>query len=85
MVGVDLDVAECEPFDAAVVGNYRVALVVGKNSGSAISRADLADFMVDQVVEETYLGRMPVVSYQVGGTMKAIVVGEPGSPEVLQF
>ena len=44
-------------------GNYRVALVVGKNSGTAISRADLADFMLDQVVEDAYLGRMPVVSY----------------------
>jgi hypothetical protein len=44
-------------------GNYRVSPVVGKNSGTFIFRADLADFMLDQVVDNTYLGRMPVVSY----------------------
>lgn len=41
---------------------YRVGLV-GKNSGTSISRADLAEFMLDQLTADTYLGRMPVVSY----------------------
>lgn len=43
-------------------GHYRVG-VVGKNSGTQISRADLADFMLDQLTSDTHLKRMPVVSY----------------------
>ena len=43
-------------------GRYRVGLV-GKNSGSRISRADLADFMLDQLTDHAHLGRMPVVSH----------------------
>jgi putative NADH-flavin reductase len=43
-------------------GQYRVGLV-GKNSGTQVSRADLADFMLDQITDDTHLGRMPVVSY----------------------
>ncbi|QIN82018.1 NAD(P)H-binding protein [Rubrobacter tropicus] len=43
-------------------GQYRVGLV-GKNSGTSISRADLADFMLDQLTDDAHLGRMPVVSY----------------------
>ena len=43
-------------------GVYRVGLV-GKNSGTRISRADLAGFMLDQLTTDAHLGRMPVVSY----------------------
>lgn len=43
-------------------GRYRVGLV-GKNSGTQISRADLAEFMLDQITDDTHLRRMPVVSY----------------------
>jgi putative NADH-flavin reductase len=43
-------------------GQYRVGLV-GKNSGTTISRADLADFMLDQLTDDAHLGEMPVVSY----------------------
>ncbi|AHY48276.1 Putative NADH-flavin reductase (plasmid) [Rubrobacter radiotolerans] len=43
-------------------GEYRVGYV-GKESGTQISRADLAEFMLDQVSDTTYLRRMPVASY----------------------
>ncbi len=43
-------------------GRYRVGLV-GKNSGTRISRADLAEFMLDQITDDAHLRRMPVVSY----------------------
>ena len=43
-------------------GEYRVGSV-GKNSGSKISRADLADFMLGQLTDDAHLGRMPMVSY----------------------
>ena len=43
-------------------GQYRVGLV-GKNSGTQVSRADLADFMLDQLTDDANLGGMPVVSY----------------------
>lgn len=43
-------------------GRYRVGLV-GKNSGTRISRADLAQFMLDQITDDAHLRRMPVVSY----------------------
>lgn len=42
--------------------SYRVGLV-GKNSGTRISRADLAGFMLDQLTSDEHLRRMPVVSY----------------------
>ncbi len=41
---------------------YRVGYV-GKNSGSKISRADIADFMLKQLEDDTYLGQKPMVSY----------------------
>lgn len=44
------------------LGSYRVGLV-GKNSGTKISRADLAEFMLDQLTSDDHLGRMPMVSY----------------------
>lgn len=43
-------------------GEYRVGMV-GKNSGTRISRADLAQFMLGQLTTDAYLRRMPVVSY----------------------
>ncbi len=43
-------------------GEYRVGYV-GKDSGSKISRADLADFMLGQLADDMHLGRMPMVSY----------------------
>ena len=43
-------------------GRYRVGLV-GKNSGTRISRADLAEFMLDAITDNAHLRRMPIVSY----------------------
>ena len=43
-------------------GGYRVGYI-GKESGTRISRADLADFMLRQISDDAYLRRMPVVSY----------------------
>ena len=43
-------------------GGYRVGMV-GKNSGTQISRADLAGFMLDQLTTDAHLRQMPVVSY----------------------
>jgi putative NADH-flavin reductase len=44
------------------VGNYKVGWV-GVNSGTKIARADLADFILKQVTEDTYIHQMPFVSY----------------------
>jgi putative NADH-flavin reductase len=43
-------------------GKYRVG-AVGKNSGTQISRADLAEFMLGQLTTDTHLRQMPMVSY----------------------
>ena len=43
-------------------GGYRVGMV-GKNSGTQISRADLAEFMLAQLTTDTHLRQTPVVSY----------------------
>lgn len=43
-------------------GEYRIGYI-GKNSGTKISRSDVADFMLRQLEGNEYLGRMPVVSY----------------------
>lgn len=43
-------------------GDYRVGWV-GVNSGTQISRADLADFILKQVEEDMFDGQMPFVSY----------------------
>lgn len=43
-------------------GEYRVGMI-GKNSGTRISRADLAAFMLRQTADDAHLRRMPVVSY----------------------
>jgi putative NADH-flavin reductase len=42
-------------------GKYRVGYV-GKNSGIRISRADVADFMLKQVTDSTYLRKAPMIS-----------------------
>lgn len=44
------------------VGNYRVGWV-GVNASTKIGRADLADFILKQVEEETFNYQMPFVSY----------------------
>jgi putative NADH-flavin reductase len=43
-------------------GEYRVGYV-GKESGTRLSRADAADFMLRQTTDDTYLHQAPVVSY----------------------
>ncbi len=43
-------------------GEYRIGYV-GKNSGAKISRADVAEFMLRQVADDTYLGQKPMISY----------------------
>ncbi len=42
-------------------GKYRVGWV-GVNTGSRIARADLADFLLKQVTDDTYIHQMPMVS-----------------------
>lgn len=44
------------------VGNYRVGWV-GVNAGSKLGRADLADFIVTQVEDDTFIHQMPFISY----------------------
>lgn len=44
------------------VGNYRVGWV-GVNASSKISRADLADFLITQIKDDTFAFQMPFVSY----------------------
>lgn len=43
-------------------GEYRVGYV-GKNSGTKISRADVADFMLRQLDNDKYIGQKPMISY----------------------
>jgi hypothetical protein len=43
------------------IGNYRVGWV-GVNASAKISRADLADFILNQVEDESYNFQMPFVS-----------------------
>ena len=43
-------------------GNYRVGYV-GKNSGTKISRADVADFMLWQLADDQHLHQQPMISY----------------------
>ncbi len=42
-------------------GKYRVGWV-GVNTGARISRADVADFMLKQITDNTYLHQLPMVS-----------------------
>ncbi len=48
--------------DAPHTGKYRVGYV-GKDSGSQLSRADGADFVLKELIEGKYIHQMPVVSY----------------------
>jgi putative NADH-flavin reductase len=48
--------------DAPRTGTYRVGYV-GKGSGSQLSRADGADFVLKELTENKYIHQMPVVSY----------------------
>jgi len=43
-------------------GVYRVGYV-GKDSGTQASRADVADFMLRQLEDDSWVGKAPVVSY----------------------
>ena len=43
-------------------GEYRIGYV-GKESGTKLSRADVADFMLKQTTDDTYLHQAPMVSY----------------------
>lgn len=43
-------------------GNYRVGWV-GVNASTKIARADLADFILKQVIQDKFLHQMPFVSY----------------------
>lgn len=43
-------------------GEYRVGYV-GKGSGSKVSRADVAEFMLDQLESDEFLRQAPMVSY----------------------
>jgi putative NADH-flavin reductase len=48
--------------DGPHTGKHRVGYV-GRESGTRISRADVADFMLGQLEDGRYVGRMPMVSY----------------------
>jgi putative NADH-flavin reductase len=48
--------------DGPHTGKYRVGYV-GKDSGSQLSRADGADFMLKELAEEKYIHQMPIISY----------------------
>lgn len=48
--------------DGPYTGQYRVGMV-GINSGARISRADVADFMLKQLQDKSYIGQAPVISY----------------------
>ncbi|UYZ64044.1 NAD(P)-dependent oxidoreductase [Hymenobacter weizhouensis] len=43
-------------------GQYRVGWV-GVNASTSVGRADLADFLLKQVEDEQFVGKMPFVSY----------------------
>ena len=48
--------------DGARTGKYRVAYI-GKDSGTQISRADGADFVLRELTEKKWVKKAPVVSY----------------------
>jgi len=48
--------------DGAHTGRYRVGYV-GKDSGSQISRADGAEFVLKELVDEKWVKKLPVASY----------------------
>lgn len=48
--------------DGALTGQYRVGYI-GKDSGTQVSRADGAHFILQELMEGKYICQMPVVSY----------------------
>lgn len=48
--------------DGPHTGRYRVGFV-GKDSGSKISREDVADFMLNEMQENKFIDKMPMISY----------------------
>ena len=48
--------------DGPRAGEYRVSYI-GKNSGSQISRADAADFVIKELEQGEYIRKAPIVSY----------------------
>lgn len=48
--------------DGPRAGEYRVGYV-GEDSGTKISRADVADFMLRQLIDDEYLRQQPMISY----------------------
>lgn len=48
--------------DGAHTGKYRVSYI-GKDSGTQISRADGADFVLKELTEKKWLRKAPIVSY----------------------
>jgi hypothetical protein len=48
--------------DEPAKGEYKVFLG-GSYKAKTISRADVADFMLAQLTDDTYVGKMPVISY----------------------
>lgn len=48
--------------DGDRTGKYRVGYV-GVDSGTQVSRADAADFVLRELVEKQWLRKLPVVSY----------------------
>lgn len=48
--------------DGPATGEFRVGSV-GKNSGTKISRADVAGFMLRQLTDDTYVGKAPMIGY----------------------
>ncbi len=49
--------------DDAARGSFRAFPTVGADSGTKIARADLAAFLLDEVEQDAYVGKMPVVSW----------------------
>jgi len=49
--------------DGARTGSYRVGMPLKVSLGSKISRADVAEFMLKQVADNTYLHQVPRLSY----------------------
>lgn len=47
--------------DGPHTGKYRVGWV-GVNTGTTLNRADLADFMLTQITDTTYLRKLPAIS-----------------------
>jgi hypothetical protein len=47
----------------AGTGTYRAGVPLGGGRASHIARADVADFMLKQVTDNTYLHQVPRLSY----------------------